>query len=123
VLISLHCRHINAFGSKVVWTGDDGDAVYMYDVSTGEETQLSPAGIDPDIYGNYVVYTNNYSISDNPQNYAIYLYDLSTHNETKIAKVHSSPAIYGTKVIWFQATLAMAMILKNMISPLKKQVH
>ena len=72
-------------------------------VSIGEETQLSPAGRDPDIYGNYVVYTNNYSIEQDPQNNVIYLYNLSSHNETKIANVHSSPAIYGTKVVWFQA--------------------
>jgi PGF-pre-PGF domain-containing protein len=63
---------------------------------------LSSAGRDPDIYENYVVYTNNYYIGDNPQNNAIYLYDLKTHNETKIGSVYSSPSIYGTKVVWFQ---------------------
>ena len=58
---------INTYGSKVVWTGDDGDAVYMYDVSTGNETKLSSAGRDPDICGNYVVYTNNYYTDQDPQ--------------------------------------------------------
>ncbi|MGB9927317.1 MAG: protease inhibitor I42 family protein, partial [Methanosarcina sp.] len=96
-------EQLNAYGSKVVWTGDDGGAVYMHDFSTGNEIQLSSAGRDPDIYGNYVVYTNSYYIGQDPQNDGIYLYDLNTHKETKIASVYSSPAIYGQKVVWFQA--------------------
>lgn len=51
---------INSYGNKVVWTGDGGEAVYMYDISTGNETKISPDGSFPDIYGNDVVYTNNY---------------------------------------------------------------
>ncbi len=92
---------INAHGNKVVWTGDDGDAVYMYDVSTGNETKIASGRRLPDIYGNYVVYTNNY-YSQNRQS-GIYLYNLNTDNETKIATVHGYPAIYDKKVIWSQA--------------------
>ena len=73
----------------------------LYDVSTNNWTTISSDGSSPDIYGNYVVYTNYY-YSQNRQS-GIYLYDLNTHNETKIAAVHSYPAIYDRKVVWFQA--------------------
>ena len=93
---------INAYGNKVVWTGDDGDSVYIYDVSTGNETMVASGRRGPDIYGNYIVYTNNYYYGQDHQNDGIYLYDLNTHNETRIAMVYSFPAIYGEKVVWSQ---------------------
>lgn len=93
---------INAYGDKVVWTGDDGDSVYTYDISTGNETMIASERRSPDIYGNYIVYTNNYYSDQDHKNDGIYLYDLNTHNETKIAAVYSSPAIYGKKVVWSQ---------------------
>ena len=92
---------INAYGNKVVWTGDDGEAVYMYDSSTGNETKIASGRSLPDIYGNYIVYTNAYN--DDHRYDGIYLYDLNSHKETKIANAYSSPAIYDTKVLWSQA--------------------
>jgi beta propeller repeat protein len=94
---------INAYGSKVVWTGDDGDAVYMYDISTGNETKIASGRRLPDIYGNHIVYTNNYYGDLAHANGSVYLYDLNAHKETKIANVYSFPAIYDTKVVWSQA--------------------
>ncbi|MCC4771675.1 PKD domain-containing protein [Methanosarcina sp. DH2] len=93
---------INAYGDKVVWTGDDGDSVYMCDVSTNNETMIASERRSPDIYGNYIVYTNNYYYGQDHENDGVYLYNLNTHNETKIAAVYSSPAIYGEKVVWSQ---------------------
>ena len=92
---------INSYGNKVVWTGD-ADSVHLGDISNGEDTQIASGRRLPDIYGNYIVYTNNYYGQDH-QNDGIYLYDLNTHNETKIANAYSSPAIYDTKVVWSQA--------------------
>jgi len=92
---------INAYGNKVVWTGDDDEAVYMYDSSTGNETKIASGRSLPDIYGNYIVYTNAYN--DDQRYDGIYLYDLNSHEETKIANAYSSPAIYDTKVLWSQA--------------------
>lgn len=93
---------INSYGNKTVWTGDDGDAVYMYDISSGNETKISSEGRLPDIYENYIVYTNNYYGQDCKNN-GIYLYNLNTNNETKIATAYGYPVIYGTKVVWSQA--------------------
>jgi len=94
----------HAHGNKVVWTGDMGDAVYTYDVSTGNETMIASERYGPDIYGNYIVYTNsNYYSDQDHKNNSIYLYDLNTSNETKIATVHSYPAIYDRTVVWSQA--------------------
>lgn len=92
---------INAYGDKVVWTGDS-ETVYMYDISTGNETLIASGRRGPDIYGNYIVYTNNYYYGEDRQNDSIYLYDLNTHNETKIAAVYSYPAIFGKTVVWSQ---------------------
>ncbi|AKB36130.1 cell surface protein [Methanosarcina siciliae C2J] len=50
---------INAYGDKVVWTGD-GESVYMYNISTGNKTMIADGRRVADIYGNYMVYTNNY---------------------------------------------------------------
>ena len=73
----------------------------MYDISTDNETKIASGRYLPDIYGNYIVYTNPYS--DDHKNNGIYLYDLNAHKETKIAAVYSSPAIYDTTVVWSQA--------------------
>lgn len=102
--INGHYAHsqINAYGNKVVWTGDDGDAVYIYDISKGNETKIASERRDPDIYNNYVVYTNNYYYGEDPRYDGIYLYDLNAHKETKIANVYSSPAVYGKNVVWAQ---------------------
>jgi len=101
-------------GNKVVWTDADGkaDSVYMYDVSTGNETKIASERRAPDIYGNYIVYTDsNYYSGQDHQNNGIYLYNLNTNNETKIVTVHgypaitvhSYPAIYDKTVVWSQA--------------------
>jgi PGF-pre-PGF domain-containing protein len=92
---------INAYGNKAVWTGDAGEAVYIYDISTGNETKIASGRYLPDIYGNYIVYTNTYN--DDHKNDGIYLYDLNAQKETKIAAVYSYPAIYDKTVVWSQA--------------------
>lgn len=92
---------LNAYEDKVVWTSDS-EAVYMYDLSTGNETLIASGRRVPDIYGNYIVYTNNYYYGQDHQNDGIYLYDLNTHNETRIAVVYSFPAIHGNKIVWLQ---------------------
>jgi hypothetical protein len=56
-----------------------------YDISTGDETQITSGGRAADIYGNYVVYTNNYYGDLAHQNDGIYLYDLNP--EAKKLKV------------------------------------
>lgn len=94
-------NQIASYGDKVVWAGDGGEAVYMYDISTGSETKITPYGSFPDIYENYVVYTNYYDRYH--ENDSIYLYDINTGRETKIASVYSSPAIYDKTVVWSQA--------------------
>jgi len=91
---------IPIYGNKIVWVDMD-ENVTLYDVSTNNWNTISSDGSSLDIYGDYVVYTNNY-FSQNRQS-GIYLYDLNTHNETKIAAVHSYPAIYDRKVVWSQA--------------------
>ncbi|MDQ1276854.1 MAG: PGF-pre-PGF protein [Euryarchaeota archaeon] len=94
-------NQIASYGNKVVWAGDDGVAVYMYDISTGSETKITPYGSFPDIYGNYVVYTNYYDRYH--KNDSIYLYDINSGSEAKIASAYHYPAIYDKTVVWSQA--------------------
>lgn len=94
-------NQIASYGNKVVWAGDGGEAVYVYDISTGNETKITPSGNFPDIYGNYIVYTNYYD--QDHKNDSIYLYDINTGNETKIVTVYGYPAIYDETVVWSQA--------------------
>lgn len=94
-------NQIASYGNKVVWAGDGGEAVYMYDISTGNEIKVTPSGNFPDIYGNYIVYTNYYD--RNHKNDSIYLYDINIGNAAKIAAVYGYPAIYDKTVVWSQA--------------------
>lgn len=50
--------NIPVYGNKIVW-GDWDESVKMYDLSTGEEAQITPVNSGtggPDIYGDSVVY-------------------------------------------------------------------
>ncbi|MDO8283313.1 MAG: thrombospondin type 3 repeat-containing protein [Thermodesulfovibrionia bacterium] len=79
--------------------------IYMYDISTGIETQIvSDASISypPDISGNRVVWVE---WSDENTNTAIFMYDISTGIKTQITSpddiyVEWPPAVSGNRVVW-----------------------
>jgi beta propeller repeat protein len=96
------------YGDKIVWTDSrNGSDIYMYDLSTKKETQITTnesTQHDPAIYGNRIIwedYSNDY-LSNN-----IYMYDLSTKKETQIPTNNElewewpvDSAIYGDKIVW-----------------------
>jgi beta propeller repeat protein len=96
------------WGTRIVWMdwrnkgpSDANSDIYMYDIATGEETQLTTnvawQGV-PDIWGDRVVWSDT---RDGMQ--AIYLLDLSTGQERRVfaaPRVQSSPAIEGDRIVW-----------------------
>ncbi|WP_292382034.1 PKD domain-containing protein [Methanosarcina sp. UBA289] len=87
------------YGNKIVWEDRfDGYDIYMYDLSSKKETQITTtghSGINPVIYGDRIVYSS-YGGSE------IYMYDLTTNKETQIiTSGHGdNPAIYGNRIVW-----------------------
>jgi TolB protein len=100
------------YGDRILWVDGrngeplyshqivDGD-LYMYDLSTSEETRLvSSVSSDarPDIYGDRIVWGD-----DRNQNSDIYMYDLVNSTEVQITDNESEqwhPAIYEDRIIW-----------------------
>ncbi|AKB50125.1 cell surface protein [Methanosarcina barkeri str. Wiesmoor] len=74
--------------------------IYMYDLSTKKETQITTSGkawINPDIYGDKIVWQEIHN-----QKVDIYMYNLSTKKEIQITNSGSaiSPAIYGNRIVY-----------------------
>jgi len=91
-------------GNNIVWEGNPGEDgiidIYMYDLTTHKETQISHSGTgeNPAVYGNKVVWQDNRN-----GNYEIYMYDLSTKKETQITSNkfdQVAPVIYGNSIVW-----------------------
>jgi beta propeller repeat protein len=91
---------------KIVWADySNGSKIYMYDISTKKETQISSNAsnvVDPAIYGDKIVWAeSNY---DELFPYEIHMYDLSTSKDSVISDTYSNyvqtPAIYSNKVVW-----------------------
>jgi len=96
------------YGDRIVWADyrntavdDQNWDIYMYNLSTQEETQITTnesGQSNPAIYGNSIIWQDNRN-----GNYDIYMYDLSTSKETQITTNESdqmNPEIYGDKIVW-----------------------
>jgi beta propeller repeat protein len=99
-------KHPAIYGDRIVWTDfRNGDGyqksdIYMYDLSTSTETQITTSGSAcmPDIYGDKIVWADVRN-----GNGDIYMYDLSTSTETQITTNGSWqywPVIYDDKIVW-----------------------
>lgn len=80
----------------------DDAQLYTYDVNTGEETKLLSEGLNPQIFGDNIVYSE--FPGDSP---SIYIYNIRTKTRSKIAEANSyelyklkGPLIYGNNIIW-----------------------
>ncbi|AKB53466.1 PKD domain-containing protein [Methanosarcina barkeri] len=93
------------YGNRIVWTDKRNGScnIYMYDLSTKKETQISnyESGYEDTgnsaVYGDKIVWTHGYE-----EYWQIYMYDLSTSRETQITTNGRAynPAIYGNKIVW-----------------------
>jgi len=100
------------YGNRIVWhdyrnddhsnseAGIGNSDIYMYDLSTKKETQIttniSGSG-GADIYGNTIVWHDNRN-----GNWDIYTYDLVTRKQLHTTNKYDQvvPAIYGNKIVW-----------------------
>lgn len=106
------------YGNKIVWmeygrngryTDNNGNTytrsdIYMYDLSTKEETRITTSGRAslPDIYGNRIVWIDKRNTDYLGGKGNIYMYDLLTQQETPITTDGSAfePAINGNRIVW-----------------------
>ena len=90
-------------GGERYWSLSGNWDIYMYDISTQKETQITSnesIQINPAIYGDKIVWQDFRN-----GNWDIYMYDLSTSTETQITHNSSdqtSPDIYEDKIIWVE---------------------
>ncbi|MBU1092708.1 hypothetical protein KJ836_03525 [Patescibacteria group bacterium] len=89
--------------TRIVW--DSSGDIYMYDLSTGVETQITTNPKEqryPNIYGDKIVW-EDYRNNNLDNNSDIYMYDLSNGIETQITTDESSqtfPTIDNNRIIW-----------------------
>ena len=97
-----HSRYPAISGDRIVWhdsrTGLTN--IFMYDLTTGEETQITSAGgAVPDISGDRIVY----HAQRVPLDQNVYLFDFATGTETQITtdpKWQGHPKISGSRIVW-----------------------
>ena len=107
------------YGNKIVWqeegrSGSFTDKnnnsfarsdIYMYDISTNKETQLTTSGkaSNPDIYGDRIIWLDGRNKDNIANGYGdIYMYDLLTQTETQINTSGSAldPSIDGNRIVY-----------------------
>jgi len=105
------------YGDKIVWqdyrNGNNGDGtynlsydIYMHNLSTSKETKITTPGsaaMNPSIYGDRIVWSDDRNGNFRLEKSDIYMYNLSTCQETRIitnGSYSSSPAIYGDRIVW-----------------------
>jgi TolB protein len=97
-------------GDRIVWedhrSDSPGPGIYMYDISTGVETQIASiegAYLDPAISGNRIVWADYRDCGAGGITRDIYMYDISTGVESWITcdeEFQGSLAISGDRVVW-----------------------
>ena len=90
----------------IVWedqrNGNTNTDIYMYDLSTDQETQVTSSSGDqfqPAVWGNKIVFEHQSS----PGFWEVHLYDILTGQETTISnpgRLAPKPDIYENKVVW-----------------------
>ncbi|WP_410507714.1 PGF-pre-PGF domain-containing protein [Methanosarcina hadiensis] len=93
------------YSDKIVWldarnNGYENYDIYMYDLSTSKETQVTTNGLakTPKIYNDRIVY-----MGYRDGNYSVCMYNITTYNETRITTSISekaNPTIFGERVVW-----------------------
>jgi beta propeller repeat protein len=87
------------YGNRIVWMDYRGEEcnIYMYDLSTKKESQISTSGM---VHGSPAIYDNKIVWGDSTNYSSIHIYDVSTQKDTEIPGNTEKPAIYGDKVVY-----------------------
>ncbi|MDY9926727.1 NosD domain-containing protein [Methanosarcina sp.] len=103
------------YGDKIVFFDDRSGLgnynIYVYDLSTSKETQITINGsshgytMGPAIYGDRIVWKGNRNINGVWENFGIRVYNLSTSKETPNTNGINAfePDIYENRVVWTDA--------------------
>ncbi|WP_240664302.1 hypothetical protein [Methanosarcina sp. MSH10X1] len=95
------------YGNRIVYssTRDGNTDVYIYDLSTSRETQITSSPdkqAAPAIYENRIVWQDDGGEDDGWVNHGIFMYDISTNQKMKIspAELAYQPAIYDNRIVY-----------------------
>lgn len=95
------------YADRIVWTEyhNGNSNIYMYNLSTSKETQITNSEfwqLDPDIYGDNIVWAGDRIGERYSLNLDIYMYNISTSKITQITYSESAhePVIYKDEIVW-----------------------
>lgn len=115
------------YGDKLIWrdfrhnatTDYIFDGIFLYDISTGEETPLIESGSYPDIYDNKIVWTDHINGDSD-----IYMYDISTGETEQVTTsgMANSAVIYGDTIAWLDDQNKNAIYTYSISTGEEKQI-
>jgi beta propeller repeat protein len=95
------------YENRIVYcsTRNGNTDVYMFDLSTSKETQITSSPdkqAAPAIYGNRIVWQDDGGEDDGGTNHGIFMYDISTKKKMRISPTELAydPAIYGNRIVY-----------------------
>ena len=110
------CELPDIYGNYIVYDSNNTDSIYLYNLNTHKETQITPTTTDytyssPAIDGTKVVWSQ----ANSSNGYEICKYDISTNQTSIITDTNSSISeseldIYGNVVVWIESGNCICMI-------------
>jgi beta propeller repeat protein len=94
-------------GQPASHQNDGSNSLYLYNLSTNEETQLTPyehAYFGSSIYGNKIVWTQENEVNSSERSTNISIYDIPTKKVSDISRSGTAAGgkIYGNIVVWVE---------------------
>ncbi|WP_048119881.1 hypothetical protein [Methanosarcina sp. Kolksee] len=94
-------------GQPASHQNDESNSLYLYNLSTNEETQLTPyehARFYPSIYGNKIVWGRANQVNSGEWSSNISIYDIPTKRVSDISRTGTAAGgeIYGNIVVWVE---------------------
>ena len=103
----VYVKSKSADGQPVYYQNDQYNGLYLYNLSTNDETQLTPyehATYSASIYGNKVVWERTDQVNSSGWSTNISIYDISTKRGSDISRTGRAGGgkIYGNIVVWIE---------------------
>lgn len=94
-------------GQPASYQNDGYNSLYLYNLSTNEETQLTPyehAQFGPSIYGNKILWGQANQVNSGEWSTNISIYDIPTKRVSDISRTGTATGgkIYGNTVVWVE---------------------
>ncbi len=103
----VYVRSKSVDGQPTYYQNDMYNSLYLYNLSTNEETQLTPyehAQFGPSIYGNKIVWGRANQVNSSEWSTNISIYDIPTKRVSDISRTGTAAGgkIYGNIVVWVE---------------------